>query len=119
MGGWVAWNRTACLWCRHGPKMARGFHHALLRDQPVQTLVSAKRTQGLRRRCSQSSWGLARAVGQRRRRLAQRACPRPSLHAPAVIDRKSVGSGKSVSVRVDLGGRRIIKKKKNNAKEKT
>src|SRR3546814_6280042 len=28
-----------------------------------------------------------------------------------VIDRKSVVSGKSVSVRVDLGGRRIIKKK--------
>src|SRR3546814_4079497 len=28
-------------------------------------------------------------------------------------DRKSVGSGKSVSVRVDLGGRRIIKKKKH------
>src|SRR3546814_13821669 len=26
-------------------------------------------------------------------------------------DRKSVGQGKSVSVRVDLGGRRIIKKK--------
>src|SRR3546814_18617989 len=29
------------------------------------------------------------------------------------VDRKSVVSGKSVSVRVDLGGRRIIKKKKN------
>src|SRR3546814_11341171 len=29
-------------------------------------------------------------------------------------DRKSVVSGKSVSVRVDLGGRRIIKKKKDN-----
>src|SRR3546814_14284115 len=28
-------------------------------------------------------------------------------------DRKSVVAGKSVSVRVDLGGRRIIKKKKN------
>src|SRR3546814_12021293 len=28
-------------------------------------------------------------------------------------DRKSVVSGKSVSVRVDIGGRRIIKKKKN------
>src|SRR3546814_19310551 len=28
-------------------------------------------------------------------------------------DRQSVVSGKSVSVRVDLGGRRIIKKKKN------
>src|SRR3546814_18199356 len=29
----------------------------------------------------------------------------------AVLDRKSVGSGKSVAVRVDLGGRRIHKKK--------
>src|SRR3546814_15418184 len=29
-----------------------------------------------------------------------------------IADRKSVVSGKSVSVRVDLGGRRIIKKKK-------
>src|SRR3546814_17861174 len=29
-------------------------------------------------------------------------------------DRKSVVSGKSVSVRVDLGGRRIIKTKKNH-----
>src|SRR3546814_15907630 len=32
------------------------------------------------------------------------------------LDRKSVVSGKSVSVRVDLGGRRIIKKKKNKNK---
>src|SRR3546814_11740367 len=30
----------------------------------------------------------------------------------ASVDRKSVVSGKGVSVRVDLGGRRIIKKKK-------
>src|SRR3546814_19349850 len=30
-------------------------------------------------------------------------------------DRKSVVSGKSVSVRVDLGGRRILNKKKKNA----
>src|SRR3546814_14953799 len=30
----------------------------------------------------------------------------------AFLDRKSVVEGKSVSVRVDLGGRRIIKKKK-------
>src|SRR3546814_15604526 len=30
-----------------------------------------------------------------------------------LLDRKSVVSGKSVSVRVDLGGRRILKKKKN------
>src|SRR3546814_14827187 len=32
----------------------------------------------------------------------------------AAQDRKSVVSGKSVSVRVDLGGRRIINKKKSN-----
>src|SRR3546814_18353151 len=36
-----------------------------------------------------------------------------TLGGTAQIDRKSVVSGKSVSVRVDLGGRRIIKKKKN------
>src|SRR3546814_15347456 len=35
----------------------------------------------------------------------------------ALADRKSVGYGKSVSVRVDLGGRRLIKKK--NIDEKT
>src|SRR3546814_18028343 len=35
-----------------------------------------------------------------------------ALHeGPALADRKSVVSGKSVSVRVDLGGRRIIQKK--------
>src|SRR3546814_16325549 len=33
---------------------------------------------------------------------------------PDRLDRKSVVSGKSVSVRVDLGGRRILKKKKTN-----
>src|SRR3546814_17154887 len=33
-------------------------------------------------------------------------------------DRKSVVSGKSVSVRVDLGGRRIIKKKKEQTNKK-
>src|SRR3546814_11762845 len=34
------------------------------------------------------------------------------------IDRKSVVEGKSVSVRVDLGGRRLIKKKKHNKRQK-
>src|SRR3546814_9475897 len=33
-----------------------------------------------------------------------------SLHKQRKVDRKSVVEGKSVSVRVDLGGRRIIKK---------
>src|SRR3546814_12844682 len=37
----------------------------------------------------------------------------PSLRVETIAqDRKSVAQGKSVSVRVDLGGRRIIKKKK-------
>src|SRR3546814_14820506 len=37
----------------------------------------------------------------------------PDFEAPADGDRKSVVSGKSVYVRVDLGGRRLIKKKTN------
>src|SRR3546814_18513920 len=36
------------------------------------------------------------------------------LRKAHAADRKSVGSGKSVSVRVDLGGRRINKQKNNN-----
>src|SRR3546814_11047624 len=44
--------------------------------------------------------------------LARRSEVRSAAHIhPAVTDRKSVVSGKSVSVRVVLGGRRIIKKK--------
>src|SRR3546814_16114621 len=39
---------------------------------------------------------------------------RHDLLAEREVDRKSVGVGKSVSVRVDLGGSRIIKKKKTN-----
>src|SRR3546814_15323266 len=38
---------------------------------------------------------------------------RPHLVSPAMADRKSVGEGKRVSVRVDPGGRRTIEKKKN------
>src|SRR3546814_15683484 len=36
----------------------------------------------------------------------------PKVLSSVPLDRKSVVVGKSVSVRVDLGGRRIIKKKK-------
>src|SRR3546814_19041436 len=39
-------------------------------------------------------------------------CGRPSRRKRLGTDRKSVVQGKSVSVRVDLGGRRIIKKNK-------
>src|SRR3546814_15634856 len=41
-----------------------------------------------------------------------------SSEQPRRIDRKSVGWGKSVSGRVDLGGRRIIKKKKKAKNDK-
>src|SRR3546814_18557741 len=39
--------------------------------------------------------------------------------APLISDRKSVVSGKSVSVRLDLGGRRIIKKKNKKKKQQS
>src|SRR3546814_20269056 len=51
-----------------------------------------------------------RALGQPGERAG-----RDRERRPADIDRKSVVSGKSVSVRVDLGGRRIIQKKKTSS----
>src|SRR3546814_15435699 len=39
----------------------------------------------------------------------------PFAHIAAIEDRKSVAEGKSVSVSVDLGGRRIIQKKKTTS----
>src|SRR3546814_12709992 len=44
--------------------------------------------------------------------MAPTAVRKLTARTIAALDRKSVVSGKSVSVRVDLGGRRIIKKKK-------
>src|SRR3546814_12856898 len=48
---------------------------------------------------------------ERLRRLAREANLDPEFSEK--LDRKSAVSGKSVSVRVDLGGRRILKKKTN------
>src|SRR3546814_15216616 len=63
-----------------------------------------------------------RAVRSARHPASRRGLRR-ALHRSqsllAVTDRKSVVSGKSVSVRVDLGGRRIIKKKKKQTTKKT
>src|SRR3546814_17838349 len=47
-------------------------------------------------------------------KYAERIFSRPAYIEALTPDRKSVVSGKSVSVRVDLGGRRIIKKKKQH-----
>src|SRR3546814_18152898 len=55
--------------------------------------------------------------GERPHRLL--AAHRGLLRLRLPSDRKSVVEGKSVSVRVDLGGRRIIKKKKQETKRQT
>src|SRR3546814_12128022 len=58
------------------------------------------------RRSASSYWSLGQS-----RATWTRSSPISSVRCE-MEDRKSVGEGKSVSVRVDLGGRRIIKKKK-------
>src|SRR3546814_19232732 len=62
-----------------------------------------------RRPCPPPDGGSAAAAAER----AQRADPRRDRvgRLSRSGDRKSVVQGKSVSVRVDLGGRRILKKK--------
>src|SRR3546814_15389073 len=65
---------------------------------------------------SRKDWCNARRGRHHRSALRKeqgRAQVRSTTSLPALlrIDRKSVVEGKSVSVRVDLGGRRIIKKK--------
>src|SRR3546814_12457519 len=57
-------------------------------------------------------WGTDRAVPHERGDTVERTRSRGEL---LERDRKSVAEGKSVSVRVDLGGRRINKKKTNIA----
>src|SRR3546814_13227508 len=60
------------------------------------------------------------ALPPRQQRRAARPAERiadEAVREDRAIDRKSVVSGKSVSVRVDLGGRRIIKKKKTKITE--
>src|SRR3546814_17730240 len=64
----------------------------------------------------------AAGTGRRARPAATAAEPGREVAARrgqlSALDRKSVVQGKSVSVRVDLGGRRIIKKKKNKKTRK-
>src|SRR3546814_18793076 len=61
--------------------------------------------------CSSDLRAVRRADGGLRAPAEGPAAPwRAPLSSPVRRDRKSVGEGKSVSVRVDLGGRRLIKK---------
>src|SRR3546814_13623177 len=46
--------------------------------------------------------------------FASPVAPQPDAMRRHIRDRKSVVEGKSVSVRVDLGGRRFIKKQRSN-----
>src|SRR3546814_16283085 len=77
------------------------------------TLARADRSErgdvfGLDRECVSLLRFIAPDFHRRQRRTS-------GLHvAQPEADRKSVGSGKSVSESVDLGGRRIIQTKKNN-----
>src|SRR3546814_12640472 len=61
---------------------------------------------------SQGAWWVTVAATLPRMKWAWLVRPRlPTTMTSAATDRKSVVKGKGVSVRVDLGGRRILKKK--------
>src|SRR3546814_12557772 len=66
----------------------------------------------LRGKCDEVLAELARETGIRRVHAVQHH--EPWWRRAEARDRKSVVSGKSVSVRVDIGGRRIIKKQKKD-----
>src|SRR3546814_18795299 len=61
-------------------------------------------------RCAQYPRALLRPVPERRGGARDAQPGAPAVQAAQLCSRKSVGSGKSVSVRVDPGARRIIKK---------
>src|SRR3546814_11404135 len=84
-------NRAVFVGLEREPDSAQG--------EPVERLVFVGRRMD---RCEKTREALA---GRRKKQHVGRLSPESQ-------DRKSVVTGKSVSVRVDLGGRRIIKKKK-------
>src|SRR3546814_12065705 len=90
--------------------------HALCRDDPFRRIIAAHMLSWIGIQSlfiylvpviQQRMPGLDHAALGRVTALAYLA-----LTGVAALDRKSVVSGKSVSVRVDLGGRRIFKKQK-------
>src|SRR3546814_15566024 len=80
------------------------FQHRrdLIEDRALRTAISL----GYQDECF-----LIEAVAQRTNYRDRELAEDDSIFVRVVLDRKSVVSGKSVSVSVDLGGRRIIKKK--------
>src|SRR3546814_14409757 len=93
----------------------RGFH-----DRQPPPASPGSQLFRFRRRCQRTGGGhrgrLSRLWRRDRRNGAE--AHRDGSGRAHQQDRKSVVEGKSVSVRVDLGGRRILKKKKKNKKHK-
>src|SRR3546814_16937609 len=75
---------------------------------------------GLATKVGRAHWRLAPNLADTLRRMGERGdiirTMQRAYTERGTADRKSVVEGKSVSVRVDLGGRRIINKKKHNKK---
>src|SRR3546814_16472487 len=68
-------------------------------------------------RSAKSALRNASRSGRPARGVAVLTPPRPAAPTPAPRDRKSVVQGTRVAVRVNLGGRRIIKQKKPKTKK--
>src|SRR3546814_18616225 len=92
-------------------------------DLRVAARVRSGREGGAARYWAAGCRALRRSARSPPRRGGKRAAIRHVLavrresRRPFAVDRKSVVEGKSVSVRVDLGGGRIIKKKKKKVEE--
>src|SRR3546814_19986609 len=95
------WRRTAASGVSAFPRLRPNDSRAILRKGP-RLRVSLLRLKGSPGPC-----------GWRRRRVGGRPAMFRVGHPQALVDRKSVVEGKRVSVRVDLGGRRFIKKNKS------
>src|SRR3546814_17068116 len=107
------WSSDVC-----SSDLGRGRRHGILHRQGR----LGRRPSGVRSNRYQAAYGelCSRILGQRLRTLPCRI--QGGTHAETGnplqtgADRKSVVSGKSVSVRVDLGGRSTLKKKKIETK---
>src|SRR3546814_15389117 len=89
---------------------------------PAATVLACLRPLGLRNRTRRTSLEGMRAIRSRRRRQSSLTsrhseAGRASARRRARQDRKSGGEGKSGPVSVDLGGSRIIHKKKINSQD--
>src|SRR3546814_12141687 len=92
--------RSAAAWERVGARFFPTFSGVVMIESGKQLYASSAKPAKQRRFARPVVVSLPQAAGP--------------LHRDGARDRKSVVQGKSVSVRVDLGGRRIIKKTKKH-----